>query len=228
MGEKRTARGWAVATMLVTMLAASACSVPLPTPSETDAAPTEPSASSEPSATPEPAPTTEPGIVDEGDPGLSFADGADIAPGTIAHWADGFMTDDAWELTSPDDGQGNWGYTSADGTCVASFWQGSTAGVELSGDDRADSDLVIATLLGADPARVTEFAEDIELSYLVPGNGGLDARIVEGSEGDRVWRFAARAFAVAGAAVTVMVDCTGGDIDAAFAEVNEKNAVATM
>lgn len=75
---------------------------------------------------------------------------------------------------------------------------------------------------------MTEFAEDIELSYLVPGNSGLDARIVEGSEGDRVWRSAARAFAAAGAAVTVMVDCTGGDIDAAFAEVNEKNAVATM
>lgn len=50
MGEKRVARGWAVATFLVTMLAASACSVPLPTPGETDAAPTEPSASSVSSA----------------------------------------------------------------------------------------------------------------------------------------------------------------------------------
>lgn len=178
----------------------------------------------EETVTPKP---TEDADVDEdasGD-GISFADGATLPGSTYIEWGDGLFADDGWDLTSPDNGTGGWGYTSADGACTASFWQGTTEGLTLAGDDSTDSDAVLGYVLEAATADVTAVATDTELGYLVGGSGGVDARMVKGEDGDRNWAIVARSFTAVGVGLYVIVDCTGGDFDTALDEVVEKNAI---
>jgi hypothetical protein len=186
----------------------------------------------EPISTPSPseeAPVEEP--TDEEPEGdvpatLSFADGALLSDSTYIEWADGLMFDDGWEITTPDTGNGTWGYTTTDGTCTAAFWQGTLDGLTPTGDDSADTDAVIAFFLDADVAEVTAAATDAELSYQVGGAGGVDARSAGGQQDEtRTWSITARAFSQVGAGVYTLVDCTGGDFDAAVAEVIAQNAI---
>lgn len=179
---------------------------------------------SEPVDTPSPTATADDEVVATGE-GLSFADGATLSSGTYIEWSDGFFTDDGWDLTSPDDGAGNWGYTSVDGACTVSFWQGLTDGLTLVGDDSNDSDALLGYVLSAPTAEVTAAAADAELSYLTPGAGGLDARVIRGEEDGRTWTVTARSFTAVGVGLYVIVDCTGGDFDAAADAVVDKSAV---
>jgi hypothetical protein len=161
---------------------------------------------------------------------ITFTQGNDLDSATYVSWTDGLMMDDGWTIEAADDGQGNWSYRTADGTCVARFWQGLTESQvsPVVGDDRATTDILLALTLGTDTANITAHAGDASFSYLLGGEGSVDNRSIRGGEGDRQWILSARAFAAVGIGVTVLVDCTGGDPDAVLAEVNEKNAIAVV
>ncbi|WP_157540850.1 hypothetical protein [Microbacterium sp. XT11] len=159
--------------------------------------------------------------------GLSFADGASIPASAHIEWGDGFFMDDGWTVTSPDDGNGGWAYGTTDGTCVARFWQGDVSGLPLvAGDDSASSDALLAYVIGdASAADITPLAVTASLGYGTGSNQTLEARQIIGEDGDRRWAITARAFTANAHGVYVIADCTGGDLEAVFAEIVEKNPV---
>lgn len=176
------------------------------------------------------APTTDP--PDDGATGgipatMTFADGADVPASAYIQWSDGLMFDDGWTSVTPDDGNGRWTDGTVDGTCTAEFWQGFTSDVATTpGDDSVSSDAMIAQLLSdATTAEITPLATTVQLGYQVSGEPVVDARQVTGAGEGREWTITARAFTATGVGLYVIVDCTGGDIAATFADIVDKNAV---
>ncbi|WP_311258019.1 hypothetical protein [Microbacterium sp. WCS2018Hpa-9] len=178
---------------------------------------------------PEPSPTAIPSEEPSGDlpSTMTFADGADISPDAYIQWGDGFIVDDGWKIVKPDDGNGGWTYGTIDDTCTAQFWQGLIPDVPtVAGDDSVSSDAMLAVILGeADAATITPLSTTGSFSYQVGGNADVENRQVVGEEADRQWAMAARAFTATGVGLYVIVDCTGGDMQATMAEVIDKNAV---
>jgi hypothetical protein len=178
---------------------------------------------------PDPSPTATPS--DEASGGLpstmTFADGADIPSEAYIQWGDGFIADDGWKIVEPDDGNGGWTYGTIDDTCTAQFWQGLIPDVPtVAGDDSVSSDAMLAVILGeADAAAITPLSTTGGFSYQVGGNADVENRQVVGEDADRQWAMAARAFTATGVGLYVIVDCTGGDMEATMAEVIDKNAV---
>ncbi|MGH8955838.1 MAG: hypothetical protein ACRDVF_12570 [Microbacterium sp.] len=182
---------------------------------------------------PDPSPTAIPSEQPSDEPSgdlpssMTFADGADIPASAYIQWGDGFVVDDGWKIVKPDDGNGGWTYGTVDDTCTAQFWQGLIPDVPtVAGDDSVSSDAMLAVILGeADAAAITPLSTTGGFSYQVGGNAEVENRQVLGQEADRQWAMAARAFTATGVGLYVIVDCTGGDIDATMAEVIDKNAV---
>jgi len=182
---------------------------------------------------PDPSPTAIPSEQPSDEPSgdlpssMTFADGADIPASAYIQWGDGFVVDDGWKIVKPDDGDGGWTYGTVDDTCTAQFWQGLIPDVPtVAGDDSVSSDAMLAVILGeADAAAITPLSTTGGFSYQVGGNAEVENRQVLGQETDRQWAMAARAFTATGVGLYVIVDCTGGDIDATMAEVIDKNAV---
>lgn len=181
---------------------------------------------------PEPTPTAGPTGEASGDlpASMAFTDGADIPASAYIQWGDGFIADDGWKIVKPDDGNGGWTYGTTDDTCTAQFWQGLIPDVPtVAGDDSVSSDAMLAVLLGeADAAAITPLATTGAFSYQIGGNADVENRQVDGVDGERQWSMSARAFTATGVGLYVIVDCTGGDIDATMAEVVDKNAVIIM
>ena len=198
----------------------SACS--LTTASEPSSSPT----ASAPEETPDAEPAEE--TPDAASSRFTFEDGTTLTGSSQIQWGDGLYADDGWELTSPDDGNGNWGYTTVDGSCAVAFWQGTLDELTLSGDDSTDSDALIAFFLETTVEQVGEVAGDTELGYQTTGAGGLDARWVIGQQDDRTWSLIARSFSAAGVGVYLLVDCSGVDADPVISEVVGKTAVVIM
>jgi len=159
--------------------------------------------------------------------GMSFADGATLSPSSYVEWGDGFFADDSWKIVKPDDGNGGWTYGTVDGTCTAQFWQGHIDNIMTAGDDSVSSDAIMATFLegGATTADITPLASTSGFSYQTAGNTAVENRMVSGSGDGVEWTLAARAFTAVGVGLYVVVDCTGGDIDAVWDEVVSKNAI---
>lgn len=181
---------------------------------------------------PDPAPTTSPTEQPSSDlpASLTFAAGADLPATAYIQWGDGFVVDDGWKIVKPDDGNGGWTYGTIDDTCTAQFWQGLIPDVPtVAGDDSVSSDAMLAVILGeADAAAITPLSTTGAFSYQIGGNTDVENRQVEGEAGERRWSMAARAFTATGVGLYVIVDCTGGDIDATMAEVIDKNAVVVQ
>lgn len=158
---------------------------------------------------------------------LTFGEGADLPATAYIQWGDGFIVDDGWKIVKPDDGNGGWTYGTIDDTCTAQFWQGLIPDVPtVAGDDSASSDAMLAVILGeSDASAITPLATTGGFTYQVGGNTDVENRQVDGEAGERRWSMAARAFTATGVGLYVIVDCTGGDIEATMAEVVEKNAV---
>lgn len=182
---------------------------------------------------PEPSPTAIPSEQPSDEPAgdlpstMTFADGADIPSEAYIQWGDGLIADDGWKIVKPDDGNGGWKYGTVDDTCTAQFWQGLIPDVPtVAGDDSVSSDAMLAVILGeADAAAITPLATTGAFSYQVGGNADVENRQVVGEEGERRWAMAARAFTATGVGLYVIVDCTGGDLQATMAEVIDSNAV---
>ncbi|MCS3843316.1 hypothetical protein [Microbacterium sp. AK031] len=206
------------AVMALAILPLSGClfnSIPADTPAAED-----------PISTPEPTTGGDSGENDGAPATLSFEDGDLLSDSVYIEWGDGLMTDDGWETTSADDGNGGWAYGTIDGTCTAQFWQGYTSDVQVTpGDDSASSDAMLGAILQTDAATITPNAVDGAFSYQVGGNTDVANRQITGQDGDRTWIMSARAFATPGLGVYLIVDCTGGDTKAVLAEVIEKNAL---
>jgi hypothetical protein len=178
-------------------------------------------------------PSEDPGATDEpteepsGGTTLTFAEGLELSDSSYIEWGDGFLTDEAWKTTAPDDGNGGWTYGTVDDTCTAEFWQGRITDVPVvDGDDSASSDAILGVLLQSTTADITAVSTTGEFSYQVGGSGGVENRQVVGTDGDRTWMMAARAFTTVGVGVYVIVDCTGGaGAEATMELVNEANAL---
>lgn len=175
----------------------------------------------------EPVPTDEPTDEPSGDPStglpamMSFADGADLPPTAYVQWGDGLFGDDGWNLTSPDDGNGNWGYTSADGLCTVAFWQGRLDGLETTaGDDQALTDDVLEYFVGTGLD-----AQTAALRYQSGGDRVVDARIASWTESGHERAVISRAFGVPNVGMYLSLDCTGGDILLVMNDLIDKNAV---
>ena len=215
---KPTLRLTAAAIVAIAALPLSGClfsSIPTETPTIED-----------PIATPEP--TEDDSVETGGDlpSALSFEDGTLLPETAFIEWGDGLMTDDGWEVTSPDDGNGGWAYGTVDGTCTAQFWQGITSDVATTpGDDRASSDAILGVLLQAAAAEISPHAVDGAFTYQMGGARDVAVRQLTGEQDGRTWIMSARAFTATGAGVYVIVDCTGGDANAVLEEVIEKNAI---
>lgn len=181
---------------------------------------------------PDPAPTASPTEQASGDlpSSLTFAAGADLPATAYIEWGDGLVVDDGWKIVKPDDGNGGWTYGTVDDTCTAQFWQGLISDVPtVAGDDSVSSDAMLAVILGeADAAAITPLSTTGAFSYQIGGNTDVENRQVEGEAGERKWTMAARAFTATGVGLYVIVDCTGGDIDATMAEVIDKNAIVVQ
>lgn len=158
---------------------------------------------------------------------LTFDEGLELESSAYIEWGDGFLTDDHWKTVSPDDGNGGWTYGTLDDTCTAQFWQGRISDVPVvDGDDGASSDAILGVLLQTTTEEITAVATTSEFSYQIGGSGGVENRQVVGTDGDRTWLMAARAFTTAGVGLYVIVDCAGGDgAEATMDLVNDANAV---
>ena len=179
-----------------------------------------------PPATTEPAPEPE-GETDGLPTTLTFAAGADLPDGAYIEWGDGLAYNDAWELTSPDDGNGNWGYTSTDDACTADFYQGLLGGnVDASsGDDSITSDEMIGVLTGNDPVQITELGDTGMFSYQAPGSLNVEVRQLFSDAGEETWGVSARAFAEQGVGLSVTVQCTGLDALDVMGDIAEINPI---
>ncbi len=159
---------------------------------------------------------------------MTFADGQDLPASAYVEWGDGLLAADGWEIVKPDDGNGGWTYGTIDGACTAQFWQGLISDVPVvEGDDSASSDAMLAVILGeTDTATITTAATTGAFGYQVGGGLDVENRQLVGDAGsDRRWIMAARAFTATGVGLYVIVDCTGGDVEATMAEVVDRNAV---
>lgn len=216
----------AVAAVALAMLPLSGCvyaQIPTTDPSGEGPAPS-------PGASAPGTPSDEPSDAPAGDlpSTLTFADGAALPSTAYIQWGDGLLTDEGWKTVSPDDGNGGWTYGTVDDTCTARFWQGLIPDVPtVPGDDSASSDSMLAVILGeTDVAAISTAATTSAFSYQIGGNADVENRRLLGEDGsDRRWIMAARAFTTTGVGLYVIVDCTGGDVEAVMAEVVEKNAV---
>lgn len=176
----------------------------------------------------DPVPTDEPTDETTGDlpTTMSFADGAELPPAAYIQWGDGLIADSAWQLSSPDDGNGNWSYSTVDGTCTAAFWQGTLDGLDtVPGDDAATTDDVLEFFLGSD---LDGYTQPASLSYQSHGNRDVDAHIVSWSDEGHDRAVISRAFGVPGVGLYISLDCTGGDITSVMDELVDKNAVIIM
>lgn len=179
----------------------------------------EPSATSSPSEAPDAGsgelPTT-----------LTFADGTDLPSTAYIEWGDGLLSDDAWKVASPDDGQGNWSYAKVDDSCTVHFWQGRLgADIVVPGDDAATSDALMATFLGGSPADITPNATTGSFSYQTSGNDDVETRQVVGEGEGRTWIMSARGFSALSVGLYAIADCAAGDPADVLAEVNDLNAI---
>jgi len=158
-------------------------------------------------------------------PDLTFEGGASIASDAVTQWSDGLVDEQGWLMSSPDDGHGSWAYTTVDGDCVATFWQGSMAGMDTE-DDRLASDIVLATLIGGDPAGLQDKISSGTFSHDVSSHGSVDNRFMHGTFDDGMtWALAARGFAQTGSAVYVDVQCRELDALEVAGFVWNENAV---
>lgn len=183
---------------------------------------------SEDASTPAPMPDESPSISSDDDlpTTMSFDDGGSLPATAYIQWGDGLLTDDGWEIASPDDGNGNWSYATVDGSCTAHFWQGLIGDdILVAGDDSATSDAVIATVLGGTPDDITPNATTGSFSYQIGGNDTVENRQVVGQDTGRSWIIAARAFSAVGVGLYVIADCTTGDPAVALAEIADRNAI---
>lgn len=155
---------------------------------------------------------------------LTFAAGADLDPALIAQWSDTFGADSDYTASRPDDGKGNWGYTSTTTQCIVSFWQGGLAGLSATGDDSTLSDALLAVRLGVTVEELAPHTSDTAVA--ASPEGIVEMRAVTGADSTSGVNYvvAARAFGTLKAGVIADVTCPAGqDAKAQFTAMAAKD-----
>lgn len=143
---------------------------------------------------------------------LTFAAGSELAPTSSAQWGDAMLSDDDWELTSPDDGNGSWSYTHVSTQCIVGFWQGDIAELSATADDRELSDELLAWFFKGSASDITPHAVDETLPLGFGGAGEMDVRSVRGvnPETNGAYVVSARGFHAFHGGYVVSVTCPDG------------------
>lgn len=186
------------------------------------AAHTEPPVATEETSEPTPQQTVAP----EAHSTMTFEDGANLGADSFVQWGDGLMFDDGWAVSSPDNGQGQWAYGSADGACNASFYQGIETSLIGSENDYEATVSALVMLLESDRATVEEHMSEGTFSFQAPGAREAAHLSVDGEDEYGPWNLAVRAFAQTGAVLYVNMACADGSIDERTDEVYNKNLVS--
>lgn len=212
----------ASATVLITAVTLTGClAIPDSGATSSTGATSSAGASKTPRAAASPAATT---IVTDDNPDLTFAAGSSIPVDAVTQWSDGLADEPDWRMSSPDDGHGSWAYMTVDGECVATFWQGRMQNMNTA-DDLAASDIVLATLVGVEPASLPNVNTGT-FSHQISDHGSVDNRFMHGTFDDGMtWVLAARGFARTDSAVYVDVQCRGKDAEKVAGFVWNENAV---
>ena len=145
------------------------------------------STTAEPSAEPTEDPDRDPSDVSSG--GISWAEGATLSTGdAFPQWADSVVSDQDWELTSPDNGEGQWGYTSTSTGCTLTFIQTHADPAARTGNDREGTLHSLTTFLSTvgdySPEKVEAAAQEQPMSYGTSGStAGVDGLQVTARSG---------------------------------------------
>lgn len=158
------------------------------------------------------------------DGGLTFAGGSKLTAATLPQIVETLAADQKWKLTTPDDGNGNWGYTGVDGRCVIHFTQQMLVdGVAvIPGDDRATTDNYLDYVFASEGKRVAAGASDSTVPFGLEEQGATaQARVLTGTGDDGTqWATYVRAFAGPGVGVVVDISCTpGADVTSTIHDV---------
>ncbi|WP_161580494.1 DUF4190 domain-containing protein [Subtercola vilae] len=188
--------------------------------------------SSDPFSAPTAAPTASSGPGGSGFNGgdLTFEAGQSLPATTIPQFADGFITSTGWSVSSPDDGQGNWSYTSSDKQCTVKFHQGLLGSkvTTVPGDDQATTD---AYLIYVDNATASDVDQYAETDYVGLGSAdasySVDTRTLTGTDSNGShWITAARAFASTGTGMYLDLTCQPAtDLTSIYYDVLAKAAI---
>ncbi|SEI01526.1 MULTISPECIES: DUF4190 domain-containing protein [unclassified Leifsonia] len=159
--------------------------------------------------------TAEPGSgeADSSDGGISWEGGASLSTADgFPQWADSVMSNRDWKLTSPDNGEGQWGYTSSSTGCTLDF---SQTRIDPAADTRTDRDATLYSLTqilaiagNYTPAQVKAAATEQPMAYGFGGSKALvDGLQVTASKGV-VW---ARTIAKADVTLVILGGCSSPD-----------------
>lgn len=144
----------------------------------------------------------------------------------LPQWGDSMISNSAYEVAFPDNGNGSWGYTRIASECQITFLQRDASDLDTTQDDRAMTEQLLGEYLGATAEEVAPYAEETEFAYQLSGAHGVDALMLTGksSEDGSNWLAAGRAFHQVPAGLIVTVQCEAG-IDPAeeFEIVREKD-----
>lgn len=187
-----------------------------------------------PQESPEPTPSPSPSKAEEGEPdfpvtvtsstagtGLMTFE-ADLDPAAIPEWGDPYALDEGYELSSPDTGQGSWGYTEKSTGCQIHFFQGAVSGIDTTAGDEVASADVLALLEKIDPETARATAGSVYIANAMGGQVQFRALSYDVSGGQAI--VAVRAFGTAGRALYVRVGCpTGTDVQEHFTRLMEES-----
>jgi hypothetical protein len=172
------------------------------------------------SSTSDPYSTDAPGLTGQD---LTFEDGASLTSSSFTQFTDPFLGDSDWPVATPDDGNGVWSYNDPSGLCTVEFHQTALeSNLVVAGDDRATTDAVLATVLGATPADLSSRLSDDTFATGYSNDGSVaDTRMLSITKDDGTSAiFAGRAFAAVPSALYVSVACgAGGDAQGVYDEV---------
>lgn len=122
--------------------------------------------------------------------------------------AEGFLGESTWTYSSPDDGQGHWGYTEDATGCTLDFYQNQLSPAAAAGaDDTAATVTHLAELLGVTATDLQTNANAVTWASDSPiGNDVETLSVLQSS--DVSTRFTmGRAFRSAGAGMAAVIVC---------------------
>ena len=180
--------------------------------------PTEAPTSAEPTPTEEPAPVT----LD-----LSLAANPVFPDGTTPQISESFLGESEWTYSSPDDGQGHWGYSETATGCTVDFYQHHLSpAVTGTADDTAATVADLAEFLGVTPTDLEPNTNTVSWTATDTLGNGVETLSVLQSN-DSSTRFTmGRAFRSAGIGVIAVATCpTNDQAVAASAQVRDRSGI---
>lgn len=142
---------------------------------------------------------------------MAFDDPTFARDTDYVQWADSLMFDDAFEVSSPDNGAGAWSYEHIESQCIVGFWQGTLEGFNLTEGDRPLSEDLVAWGVDIPLADIASSLEDDLVPVETLAGDPVQSRgITQVSESGFSRTIAARAFSATTGGVIAYVNCPAG------------------